>query len=594
MSAIKTRRAYVPATLALAAILLVPAFAAAQSEPEAQARRHGIFLETIDVSLVNVEIVVTDKKGNPVKDLTIDDFEILDDGEAVEITNFYRVEGGHRALGPAKPEEAPAEPELSEEFEPFSLIVLVDDVFITPQSRSRIFKSLREQLDEIMADGTQVMVARVDPEVQIEQRFSKDRATVAATLKRLENVRRSPFSIDNEATMILRDIAHSYAPGGFSADGGDMDEEVGRIDAIRLLAISRSHVREVYFKVSRSTEVIGAFLGSLAGMPGRKALLYVCDQMPLRPGERVMVTWWGKYGDLFGEEIGVHSVDAEVRPYDTSQRLYDLIADASASRVVFYPVGAGLSERLQAVTAEMKMNFTTGSFGNDVAFPAEEGLRVLALGTGGEAAIEVANPKKLLVRMRNDLTHYYSLAYPSPHQGDGERHKLTVRVKRPGVELRYLESYRDKDDDQQMEDRTLSALLFDTVDNPLGVRVIVGEAQKETKKRYLVPIHVRLPVKNLVLLPKEKVHVGRVSIFIVARDARGRMSKPRKIVVPIEIPAKALEEALKRGATYSTRLAVRRGEQTIAVGVRDEIGATSSTVPVYLNVGEDKKKKKSG
>jgi VWFA-related protein len=589
----------VSAAFGLAVLLLLPDVALTQSgeppseTPRPSSRRHGIFLDTVDVTLINVEVVVTDRKGEPIHDLTIDDFEILDDGEPVEITNFYRVEGGRRAPSSLQllPEGETPPPAVAEEYEPFSVIILVDDVFITPQSRKRIFNSLSEQLDKILTPGTQVMVARLDPEIKIEQRFSKDRAAVATTLKRLANIRRSPFAIDKETSFILRDIAHSYTAGA-SADGSGLDEKIGMIDATRLLAVTRTHIREVNTKVMRTTEVIGAFLGSIAGMPGRKALLYVSDILPVRPGERVMVTWWEKFGDSFSGALGVMSVDAEVRPYDTTQRLYDLIANASASRVVFYPVGAGMSDRLRSATAEVKASFTTGSFANDVTVPATEGLRLLALGTGGEAALEVASPEKLLVRMRNDLTHYYSLAYPSPHRGDGKRHKLKVRVSRPGADVRYLEGYRDKDVDQQMEDRTLASLLFDTVENPLGVRVQVGEAEKQKRNRFIVPIQVRLPVKNLVLLPEEDFHVGRVSIFIVARDENGRMSKPQKIVVPIEVPVKAYDEAMKRGATYSTRLAVRSGEQTIAVGVRDEVGAVSSTVPVYINVGEKKGKGK--
>ncbi|MCP5112915.1 MAG: hypothetical protein GY953_18980, partial [bacterium] len=43
-------------------------------------RRHGIFIDSFDVSLINVEVHVT-RDGIPLTDLTVDDFEVLDDGQ---------------------------------------------------------------------------------------------------------------------------------------------------------------------------------------------------------------------------------------------------------------------------------------------------------------------------------------------------------------------------------------------------------------------------------------------------------------------------------------------------------------------------------
>jgi len=50
--------------------------------------------ETIDVSIVNVDAVVTDKQGNRVRGLTRDDFEIFENGKLQPITNFTEVGAG--------------------------------------------------------------------------------------------------------------------------------------------------------------------------------------------------------------------------------------------------------------------------------------------------------------------------------------------------------------------------------------------------------------------------------------------------------------------------------------------------------------------
>src|SRR5688572_25929801 len=76
--------------LALAAGLL-PGLALAQAPPE---NPEPTFFESIDVNVVNVEVYVTDKQGRRVQGLTRDDFQVLEDGKPVEITNFYAVSGG--------------------------------------------------------------------------------------------------------------------------------------------------------------------------------------------------------------------------------------------------------------------------------------------------------------------------------------------------------------------------------------------------------------------------------------------------------------------------------------------------------------------
>ena len=49
--------------------------------------------ETMDIRVVNVDVVVTDKKGKTVTGLTKDDFQLFENGVPKTISNFYEVEG---------------------------------------------------------------------------------------------------------------------------------------------------------------------------------------------------------------------------------------------------------------------------------------------------------------------------------------------------------------------------------------------------------------------------------------------------------------------------------------------------------------------
>jgi hypothetical protein len=48
--------------------------------------------EKIEVSVVNVDVTVTDRNGQPVRGLTRDHFDVFEDGVRQTITNFYVVE----------------------------------------------------------------------------------------------------------------------------------------------------------------------------------------------------------------------------------------------------------------------------------------------------------------------------------------------------------------------------------------------------------------------------------------------------------------------------------------------------------------------
>lgn len=564
-----------------AALLLASTFNVAAQDDDI--RRHGIFLDSLDVSLVNVEVVAL-LDGQPVTDLTRDDFEVFDDGEPVEVTHFFRVESGRRirASGEAG-DEAETEPAPLQE--PATIVVLVDQAFLSPASRARVFKALDEKLDALMTDGTQVMVASKQRQVRVEQRPTSDRAEVDAAINRLGKV--ATLDYTTNVRNIVRQIEQGLRLADLAATspaGGEGDTGAADGDASWALHLARNHSLETFSEVRRSLQVLRGFLGSLAGLPGRKAVLYVCDRLPLRPGELVWNVWFEKYGADYGRTLGVNSVESALREFDTTGEVRDLIADAAANRIAFYPVGAGPISGINSVSAENRSTTLSPSVVS-LAADVESGLRLLAFGTGGQAAAGGGGTAWLFDRLRQDLTHYYSLAYPSPHRGDGEAHKIDVRVKRPGVKLHYLERYRDKSGDQEMSERTLAALMLGATDNPLDVRVTVGEMEKQKDGSYLVAAEVRFPIANLVLLPQETAHVGRVSIVFIVRDENGRTSEPAKVLLPIEIPHLSLLQALSQTAVYTTRLAMRRGEQTIAVGVRDDLGAIGSTVNVDVRVG---------
>ncbi len=546
-----------------------------------EARRYGIFLDSLDVSLVNLEVSVTTPGGEPVADLTIDDFEVLDDGMPVEVTHFFRVEDGHAVAA----EPAAGEPAAGPVPEPWAgdpsvILILVDQAFISSVNRKLVFDRLAERLDTLLSANTLVMVAGKDRTVEVEQPPTPHRGAVLAALDRLR--RQAVPDYSTELRRVLRNVARgrvSLEPESPDFEGPSSAETEARAG----LQEARLFSQQVYAGVLRSLKLLRGFLGSLAGLPGRKAVIYVADRLPIRPGELVWQAWFDQYGDNWGAQLGVTSVSEEVSRFDTSSEIRELIATAGANRVAFYPIGGriGGAGLLGAESSGLRRVTLSARLGNT----ASEGLVWLARDTGGRAALGSRGKLRFLDRLHRDLTCFYSLGYPSPHRGDGESHEVEVRVRRDGVKVRTLSRYRDKSPRQQAEERLLASLVLDLGENPLDVRAEIGPSEKRSEGLFRVPLRIEIPIANLVLVPGRKSHAARVSIRLMVRGQNGGLSDPVEIDLPFEVPHGAILRALTESLTYSTRVTLRPGRQTIAIGVHDELGSTTSIVKVRTDVG---------
>ena len=65
------------------------------------------FFETLEVRVVNVEVYVTDRRGEPVEGLTAEDFTLKEDGRKVGLSHFSWV-GAPAASGDSSSAPSPA------------------------------------------------------------------------------------------------------------------------------------------------------------------------------------------------------------------------------------------------------------------------------------------------------------------------------------------------------------------------------------------------------------------------------------------------------------------------------------------------------
>src|SRR5258706_14152364 len=100
--------------------------------------------ESIEVRVVNVDVIVRDRAGKPVTGLTKADFEIYENGQKREITNLSEVRAPAPAASAANATSvAPATPaETPVEIRPRNIVMFVDNYSLDPFRRDKVLQSL--------------------------------------------------------------------------------------------------------------------------------------------------------------------------------------------------------------------------------------------------------------------------------------------------------------------------------------------------------------------------------------------------------------------------------------------------------------------
>src|ERR1051325_9628456 len=137
------------------AVLLLPLFASAQKQqPPIPA-----IGASIEVSIVNVDVFVTDKQGQRVRGLTRDDFEIYENGKQQPITNFAEyAEEAPPTSAPAATTTAPTPTATAAPPQPRTIIFFFDRFYLPSFRNDPLFASLKKMMHDSARPGDRAMV----------------------------------------------------------------------------------------------------------------------------------------------------------------------------------------------------------------------------------------------------------------------------------------------------------------------------------------------------------------------------------------------------------------------------------------------------
>ncbi|MCP3958586.1 MAG: VWA domain-containing protein [bacterium] len=562
----------------------------------AQPQSDSIFVDRVDVNVVNVEVFVTDKDGRRVTGLDPDDFEIFEDGRSVEISNFYSVARDDRVtedlardreLLRSRRSSLPRRQELPED-QQLNLLVYVDHFNLHQSSQKRVLDDLEVFLEDRVTQGDNIMLVGYNRKVNVVQNFTRDRQKLEDGLLKLRKVATSGQIDDAERIRTMRLMFPG--PQTFTGNSARLPGD----DESAAYQLLRSYVQKVRSDLRFSTSALESVARSLAGLPGRKAILYVSDGLPKRPGESL----YQHFRDIYGNSLPSSStltIDPMVEAIveNEAHLMNQIVRQANAHQITFYTLyarGTGNDTR----SAEF-IDISASSGGRatlDImrTMNLQEPLIDMAEATGGSSILNTFNFDRAFADLSADFDSFYSLGYRSHHGGDGKYHKIEVRVKRSDLKVRHRTGFVDKPEVERVADRTLSSLILKLEKNPLGINIDFGHPEKKSSRTYLVPVMIRIPFREITLLPNGEVEQGQLRIFLAVQDEEGGISKTHEFPYPLTVPRDQVAAARDREIGYSTTLKIRRGVPKIAVGVWDELSGTESFVHKSLLVGERESK----
>jgi VWFA-related protein len=508
----------------------------------------GLFGSVLDVRVVNVEAVVTDRDGVPVRGLAVERFRLEVDGESVPIEYFTEVRGGVAIEGKATggsladiPAVAPGEPVGT------SYLVFIDEVFSVEEDRDRILASMAGDLGLLTAADRMAIVAFDGRRLDMLTSWSGSSAELERSL---EGAQRRP------AQGLQRLVERRQFEGGRSLpptfsrrgpfDGLDPD--------------ARAYALRLADQVDRVVRAASATLRGFAQPPGRKVMLLLSGGWPFRPSDFVA-----------GERRIVTSDDLDLAE---GEELFRGISD-TANRLGYtlYAVHVpGPFDRLDETVA-----------GGRAAAVRRQDLqttaRYLARETGGAALLGLERERAFRDAVA-DTRSYYWLGFTPDRSWDDRHHEIRVRVEAPGLEVRSRNGFHDVSRQAEVSMAVESALFFGGPGAP-ELEVELGEPRKAGFRKVEVPLRISMPLAALTLLEQGERWVGALEVRFAVVDA-GFHQAPVP-VLPVTIERTAAPGPEERWE-LRTALKLRRRPHTLLVAVYDPASGRIFTREVGLDL----------
>jgi VWFA-related protein len=367
------------------------------------------------ISFVRVDVIVTDKQGNPVVDLKQADFEVLEDGrpQAIESFKLVRISGVPEAgAEPARAIRSDFDEQSEAARDDVRLFaIFLDDYHV----RRGAGMAMRGQLARFIETqlGPLDMVALMYPLTPIDVvRLTRDHGSMIAAVQRFEGRK------------------HDYTPRN------SFEEQYSMYPA--------TIVERIRNQVSLSA--LRSLITHLGGLrEGRKGIILVTEGYSnnLPPQLRDPVAALPGFGNpnrndpFAGQGSQAEETSRFFNQSDMQSDLREVYNTANRNNTALYTLDPrGLAGSEFGIEENVGMTLDRDQLAETI-----DTLRVLADETDGRAIVNRNDLEAGLKQAVGDSSVYYLLGYNTQAPTDGKFHEIRVRIKRPGAQVRARKGY---------------------------------------------------------------------------------------------------------------------------------------------------------
>lgn len=513
-------------------------------------------------NLVNIDVIVKDKKGKYVSDLKAEDFTITENGVAQKIEFF---DAPLTQPNAAKPGDLVAIT-VPRNYVSLVLDFQTTDVTNLKQVREGAIKYVREQV----TDADAVAVLSVTNGLQMLQSFTQDKAKLIACLEKLDS---TPDSKNFEQRDVAENIANlrdflNRADTG----GGAIESPAAGAAAARVMIAQRVLQQFVKLRTALSLQQARPVLAALAAL---------AEGLRTIPGKKTLV--------LFSQGFVTPAVlDWQVQTtIDIANRanVAIYIIDSAGLRGAAQASGALVpSSPLAGVSAITNQEQRIRAVGGETVFDnaRQEGqtreydiLYRISGDTGGKFLKGNNDIGQGLERINQEIQARYTLAYRSTNQNfDGAFRKVKIDVRRADTQIVSRSGYYAIPPEEIVllspADKKLLANFATAQANP-GLPLFVSLSPFRTREGlYTVPLAIELPPSAVKFERKGDKRAMQLEVLGVLKTAPDRVLSRLGGNFDVNLSAGDYELMLNNNIFYRQDLQLAPGDYTMDLIVRDK------------------------
>ena len=533
-----------------------------------------------EANFVEVHAIVTDRNGGFVKDLTANDFEIIEDGRPVKPSVFQLVDLPiERPFIPANA-TAPVEPDVrttSRTFDGRIYVLLLDDLHTSITRTASVKEGAKRFIEEYLGVNDLAAVVHTSGRQDAGQELTNNRRLLLEAIDRFVG-RKIPSANVERLAVHLRDSGVDQSTsdgsqGSRSPEGAQRARDVqDPLDPERGTNARRA---------LEAIENVSTWLSDVQGR--RKALLF------------------------FSEGIDYDIYEPFNRSFASGlvQDTQDAVAAAQRANVNVYGVDPrGLSQfGGDLVEINGRSDYPQLEYGNfrgalRELLLSQESLIGLSEQTGGLAIVNQNDVAGGLGRIVLDNSRYYLLGYYSDEsRWRGRFMKIDVRVKRPDLQVRARRGYLPPNNRaaQRAREAEVKAGTTPALRAALSKPVPVGDlsfgafaaplrSATATNANGSVLVALEIEGASLKFQERNGRFAESLEVSIVAADQRGRVQGGDRQTFELNLMPQTHERVSRTGVRMLSLIDIPPGRYQIRVGVHESTGAGVATVPVDVEV----------